>query len=70
MTAVGTVARDSQSSDDICSQRLAALGFIPASTDTVKQKSEPEKDRKEWKRQLMSHIRSMDDKSVALESGA
>ena len=65
---VATVARDS-SSDRIYPQRLAAFGFTPACADSVTQKLEPKKDRKEWKRQLQRSVCFKDDINAALESG-
>ena len=53
----------------LCPQRLAALGFTPACVDSVTQKLEPNKDRKEWKWQLQRSVCFEDDINAALESG-
>lgn len=68
MAVAGTVDCDSPSGD-ICPQELAALGFTPASADNVTQESQPKRDRKEWKRRLVTHVCFADDISFALESG-
>ena len=48
---------------------MAAFGFTPACADSVTQKLEPKKDRKEWKRQLQRSACFKDDINAALESG-